>query len=103
MRYILTTTLLLIGFSSLNAATFLERFNALEQDLQNVQDDLQAIKQNKAGTVTSSTPSNQPADDKELKALQEAVQLLSFLLEGLFGDIVEHRIYIHSNTKKIRL
>lgn len=75
MRYLLASALLLVGLTSLNAATFLDRFNALEQDLQSVQDEVQTLKDHKGGNTESSTNTSQSSNE-ELKALKEAIKEL---------------------------
>lgn len=72
MRYLLATALLVMSFSSLHAATFLERFNSLEQDIQSLQDEINVIKKSKgssAAAARSTSDGKTTALQAELKSL----------------------------------
>jgi FtsZ-binding cell division protein ZapB len=75
MRYLLLSALLLIGLSSLQAATFLERFNSLEQELENVQDDIDALKKG-GGAKGSSNASGTKALEAEIAKLKKSQETL---------------------------
>ncbi len=73
MRYLLSIALLLLGLSSLHAATFLERFNALEQDIQNIQDEVNALKKSQGPSKGSDTQGLKK-DIEALKKEQTAIK-----------------------------
>lgn len=81
MRHLLTTSLLLLGLSSLNAATFLERFNSLEQDIQNVQDEVDALR--KSSSERKSDSSSTKALEATIKTLQSGQKKLQTKVSGL--------------------
>ena len=76
MRNLLAFTLILLGLTSLNAATFLERFNSLEQDIQSIQDDVQTLKDGKGGQSQTKTTNLPASSSEDVKALKDAIKEL---------------------------
>jgi hypothetical protein len=75
MRPLLITTLLVSTLSTLNAASFLERFNSLESDIENLQDDVAKIKRDKGTGTTKAVPSS--LSSTEVRTLKKAIKSLT--------------------------